>query len=158
MTDEQLAQFSYFSPFIDGYESLYAPITQGNSLRSNDADGPYTHLGLRALMGVPEEGDEEVDDGFDWLRQNSVKWRLLGSAIPVRSFAAGSNSITSIEETSLRSNSNFNMQEMRTLDDNDDVYWGRSNTNWKHGDLKDMALPYVSQVWQKFIELNEEGN
>jgi hypothetical protein len=129
LTNEHLAQYGFFNPFA--YDELYAPITPGNELRENE----------------PDRSRSAVDK---LLKDKTVMWDLLAHAIPARSFAAGANSIESLEEKGR----SFNMETLR------DEYWpserivgdAQTDYDWHHSDISNMAMPYVYQVYEVMLD------
>ena len=125
LSDEELAQYGFFNQFQ--YMDLYAPIARGNDIR--DKKGP-------------DRSDVEA-----LLKKKEVTWDLLAHAIPARSFAVGANPITKLESK------NFNMHKLR------DDYWPQERLkdefkdDWLHSDFRNMALPYVYQVYETMLKL-----
>jgi hypothetical protein len=129
LTNEHLAQYGFFNQF--DYDDLYAPIAPGNKFREN---GP----------------DRSAVDAL--LNKKWVMWDLLAHAIPARSFAAGANPIKKL----VNFGTDFDMQSLR------DEYWPQERIkgeaedyHWLHSDIRNMAMPYVYQVYEKMLDIGE---
>ncbi len=79
--------------------------------------------------------------------ENNTHYRLLSSAIPAASFAAGANEIEDF--VTPETNRNIDQQTYRTSGE-----WPaeRPNSNWLHSDLKNIAYPYVYQLFDLIVE------
>ncbi|TVP77432.1 MAG: hypothetical protein EA353_10500 [Puniceicoccaceae bacterium] len=78
--------------------------------------------------------------------QPFTQYKLLAEAIPATSFAAGANAIGAFGEAQ-----NIDMQDQHQTSGE----WPqeRPNQNWEHSDLKDVAFPYVYQLFDQLVEI-----
>jgi hypothetical protein len=148
---EELAQFGFFRPFIEDYSNLYAPITEGNFLYQNEDYPPVvpTQADMRELMAQPE-----------------TTWQLLATAIPERSFAAGSNSLTLLSGDIFedKPERNYSLHDYRVnVDSGSGVYWPterrsskETDLDWLHSDMIGIAYPYVQPFFQEMVDLINE--
>jgi hypothetical protein len=145
LTNESLAQFGLFRKFDDFADDIYAPINEGNELRT-DSPSPS------------KEAMEKL------MKRNETTWQLLASGVPVRSFAAGANSIKELERNIVKYNRNYDMQGMREFDEVGQPFWpeergflldGGFDFDWFHTDIRDVAFPYVYEVFDKFVNIIE---
>lgn len=135
LTNEHLAQYGFFYHFE--FDQLYAPITEGNNLKDNS----------------PNRNDVET-----LLADDQALWSLLAHAIPARSFAAAVNILDR-----LPSEKNINMHNLREINPtstNGSVYWPSERVNddvlkhdWLHSDFRNIALPYVSNMYEKMLDI-----
>jgi len=145
LTNEKLAQFGFFRKFSE--LALYAPINEGNKI--NPA-GP-SKLDMENAMARDE-----------------TTWYLLASGIPARSFAVGANTLTRLKPGAQGlSDRNYDMQGLRDVGlmdgeqpdwpaERDDLLRNKYDFDWFHSDLRDVALPYVYNVFDKFVHIIEE--
>ena len=144
LTTEALAQFGFFRKFDDFADDIYAPINEGNELRT-DSPSP------------------SKDSMEKLMERNETTWQLLASGIPVRSFAAGANKLDTLERFG-ESGRNFDMQDMRDVDATEKPFWpeereflldGGFGFDWFHTDIRDVAYPYVYEVFDEFVNIIE---
>jgi len=125
-TDEQLAQFGFFTRFNE-YNGgrLYAPIDDANSL-------PGT--------------TQTQADASDLAANNDVQWHLLAEAIPAKSFAAAANSVDGMQDNiDMMADAN-GWPEPRL---NNPVL----GPDWLHSDFKNISLNYVRPMYEKMISI-----
>ena len=132
--------------FFSMLDPMYAPINEGNKI--NPA-GP-SKLDMENAMA-----------------RNETTWYLLASGIPARSFAVGANSIRKLNEDEGGVGRNYDMQGLRDIGlmdgeqpdwpaERDDLLRNKYDFDWFHSDLRDVALPYVYDVFDKFVHIIEE--
>ncbi len=123
LTDDDLAQYGFFKKF--------------NHFKNGESD--YSYLYQPISNTVLLQGDEH-------------QWDLLASGIPAMSFAAAANPVNRLNDFGER---NFDMETMRN--DISQPPWPleREDTwgdRWLHSDIKDIALPYVHNTFDKMLE------
>jgi hypothetical protein len=125
ITDEELREEPFFERFITA--------GKGEAVRFT----PYDGEALFAPLGDPVANTQAL--------QNDTQYKLLAEAIPAMSFAAAANEISSLD--SIESSRNIHMQSLQNG-------WppARSNSDWKHSDLKHIAFPYICEFYERVVQ------
>ena len=128
ITSEELMVEPFFEHFIGeglGEAGRFAGIYDGELLLATNND----------TVASTQAGREET------------QFKLLAEAIPALTFAAAANEVDSFEFRN-----NFHMQDLRSSSwPNARTGNSTYNTRWLHSDLKDIAYPYISGVYDEVV-------
>lgn len=142
LTLEELSQIGFFRRFEhdangqEYYRSMYAPIDAGGqSLRGDVAT-------------VAQASARAAED--------ETRWDQLASGIPALSFAAARNPIRLLGQQG--PGRNIDMQALRDPDNGWPAsraeLWG---TRWLHSDVRNVAMPYVYEAYERILRLGGFG-
>jgi plasmid maintenance system killer protein len=124
LTDEELRTNSFFEPFIAA--------GRGQASRFPDYDG-------EELFAPLYDADANTQAA-----QDETQYKLLAEAIPALSFAAAANEVPSLN--TVGGSRNIHLEALQNG-------WPsiRSNDDWLHSDLKNIALPYISKFYDRVV-------
>ena len=126
----ELAEYGLFSSF--NYDTLYAPRTKENG-------------NARA-----------VEEARNRAALKETQWEMLAYAIPARTFSAAANSVPELTDR-FGKERNIHMEGLRDEGPGKFKVWPENRTSsdllddWLHSDIKQVALPYVHQVYVKML-------
>ena len=125
------------NPYFAVRPDYYLPLKGFIGFRFSE----YSNSAVRPLF-TPFADSSLHRNGFDWRKDNVLRARMLGDAIPAESFATGANPLNERAKIA-----NYDMS----------AHWQNGsprlfNNDWKHSDIKNVAFYHVYSIFKCIIE------